>query len=87
LVEDFRNIKRFAPAGARLLDAAQMGGVALAANQSPDRDPTRGFVTTQQDGYDSIRTASIPHSKVNDQIGNVPGERAPPGGQLILDCV
>ena len=67
-----------------ILLLAQMGGVALAANQNPDRDPTRGFVTTQQGGYDSTHTASIPHSiaasKLDDQTGNGPGERAPWAG-------
>ncbi|MER8827805.1 hypothetical protein NKH73_07085 [Mesorhizobium sp. M0938] len=64
-------------------------GVSLAANQNPDRDPTRGFATdanTNEKTLDTSHTASLPLSVVTQkeeqpQSGKVVKRRAPWAGR------
>jgi hypothetical protein len=64
-------------------------GVSLAANQNPDRDPTRGFTTGVDNGemtLDTSHTASLPLSVVaqkeeQPQSGKVVKRRAPWAGR------
>ncbi|AZO63778.1 MAG: hypothetical protein E5Y88_02455 [Mesorhizobium sp.] len=64
-------------------------GVSLAANQNPDRDPTRGFATDADKSemtLDTNHAASLPVSEAppkegQTQLGKVHGKRAPWAGR------